>query len=112
MRACQHDIFENISENIFEDIFKETLRPRTRIVGRPTTSWHLASCDATSLPYCRSLPLAPSLPSFTRSGSRNRFPQKPPQLGLVELGGADGRHCLIFSGSRANLLWFLAVFRR
>jgi hypothetical protein len=55
MRACQHDIFENISENIFEDIFKETLRPRTRIVGRPTTSWHLASCDATSLPYCRSL---------------------------------------------------------
>ena len=62
MRACRHDIFENISENIFEDIFKETLRPRTRIVGRPTTSWHLASCDATSLPYCRSLPLAPSLP--------------------------------------------------
>ena len=23
MRACRHDIFENISENIFEDIFKE-----------------------------------------------------------------------------------------
>ena len=34
---------------------RKSLRPRTRIVGRPTTSWHLASCDATSLPYCRSL---------------------------------------------------------
>ena len=59
MRACRHDIFENISENIFEDIFKEIASAAHADRGAPH---HLVALGVVRRHLPSLLSRSPSLP--------------------------------------------------